>query len=69
MSLAVIILTSPGREANLVACLQALKAQTLQGFELIVVDDGSEQGEAVVRTATAGWLDPLYLWRPNDYNM
>lgn len=67
--LSLLVLTSPGREANLVACLQALRAQHYQDFELLIADDGSAQGQAVAHAACAGWKQPLYLWRPNDYCM
>lgn len=69
MRLSVLILTSPGREDNLRACLQALKQQRHQDFELIVIDDGSPQGEAVLAAETSGWRPARYLWRPNDYCM
>ncbi|PKL78677.1 MAG: hypothetical protein CVV27_02950 [Candidatus Melainabacteria bacterium HGW-Melainabacteria-1] len=65
MQLSVIVLTSPGREANLRACLSALAGQTQPPNQLIVVDDGSAGGEAI---ATASGLKLDYLWRVNDGN-
>ncbi|HEY9843265.1 MAG: glycosyltransferase [Candidatus Sericytochromatia bacterium] len=65
MTLSVIITTSPGREQNLDGCLQLLARQQLPPDEVIVVDDGSQAGEAVVQRYAAG-LKLNYLWRPND---
>ena len=67
--ISVLILTSPGREAHLQACLQALKAQSFQDFELIVADDGSAAGQQVAARQCRGWKQPVYLWRANDYCM
>lgn len=69
LSLSVLILTSPGREANLAACLQALRRQRHQAFELLIVDDGSAGGRQIAAEVCAGWKQPSYLWRPNDYCM
>ncbi|MGV3522718.1 MAG: galactosyltransferase-related protein [Candidatus Sericytochromatia bacterium] len=63
--ISVIVLTSPGREDNLRACLQALCQQSWQDFEVVVADDGSSEGESVCR-AFAGALSLRQLWRPHD---
>ncbi len=65
--LSVIICTSPGREENLDAALACLFYQRLLPSEVIVVDDGSLQGEAVVRHHQKQHQTPIhYLWRVND---
>ena len=67
MKLSVIVLTSPGREANLELCLRALAAQTQPAEQIILVDDGSAGGAGIV----AQWQAQLPLqhdWRPNDAN-
>lgn len=65
--LSVIICTSPGREANLDAALACVMYQKHLPAEVIVVDDGSQQGEAVVRHHQQLHKTPIhYLWRPND---
>jgi len=63
--ISVIVTTSPGREANLAACLQLLSQQSLPAQEVIVVDDGSVQGQATAQ-AYQICLPLQYLWRPND---
>lgn len=68
MSLSVIVLTSVGREAHLRGCLRALAAQRYSPEQILVVDDGSSQGRAVV-AEFAGELPLLYDWRPHDYCM
>lgn len=68
MSLSVIVLTSPGRETHLRRCLLALAQQTEPADQILVVDDGSAQGRAVV----SEWqrdLPLIYDWRPHDYCM
>jgi glycosyltransferase involved in cell wall biosynthesis len=65
MQLSVIVLTSPGREENLDACLKALAQQDLAAAEIRVIDDGSAHGAQSV----AKWSKELplaYDWRPND---
>ena len=65
--LSLIICTSPGREANLDAALACVFHQSLLPTEVIVVDDGSLQGEAVVRHHQRQHSTPIhYLWRLND---
>ena len=67
--LSVIVSTSPGREANLDAALACLLHQSLLPAEIIVVDDGSTQGEAVTRHHEKQQQHSIsfhYLWRPND---
>jgi len=64
-SLSVIITTSPGREAHLLACLQLLSQQRLLPKEVIVVDDGSAEGARLAQAQT--WpFDLFYDWRSND---
>lgn len=63
MDLSVIVLTSPGRESNLQACLQAIERQTAVPDEIILIDDGSEGGERVAKSFD---LPLAYHWRPND---
>lgn len=63
MKLSVILTTSPGREQSLAGCLSLLEQQLYPPDQVIVVDDGSQQGEAM---AAASGLKPDYLWRPND---
>lgn len=69
MQLDVLIQTSPGRESNLDYCLQALKHQTIQDFGLIIIDDGSADGQAITQTQCQDWKRFQYLWRANDYCM
>ncbi|PKL76526.1 MAG: hypothetical protein CVV27_09815 [Candidatus Melainabacteria bacterium HGW-Melainabacteria-1] len=62
--LSVIVSTSPGREPQLSYCLEALCRQRHVNFEVIVCDDGSTGGRAVVN----GFLPRLsldYQWWPN----
>lgn len=66
--LSVIVLTSPGREGDLRACLTLLCQQHFRACEVIVVDDGSAQGEACVR-AFADRLPLHYFWQENQGNM
>ena len=65
MEISVIVTTAPGREDNLDYCLEMLQRQTVQGFEIIVVDDGSATGHHIV-ARYASRLDITHLWRPND---
>ncbi len=63
--LSIVVITSPGREAQLERCLDRLSQQNWQGFEVLVIDDGSAGSEAVCR----GFLNQLslrYHWRPTD---
>jgi len=63
--ISVIITTSPGREAHLLACLQMLSQQRQLPLEVIVVDDGSEQGASVAQSQI--WpFELVYDWRNND---
>ena len=65
--LSVIICTSPGRESNLDAALACVLHQSYPAKEIIVVDDGSQQGERVVAHHQRQHAVPLhYLWREND---
>ena len=65
MRLSVIVCTSPQRELNLVCCLDRLKQQHFQDFEVIVVDDGSDAAEQICSQGRAH-LSLTYQWRPND---
>lgn len=68
-SISVIITTSPGREAHLLACLQMLGQQSHLPAEVIVVDDGSAQGQtlAIAQAKIQPWPFVLhYDWRSND---
>ncbi|PIQ24447.1 hypothetical protein COW36_24665 [bacterium (Candidatus Blackallbacteria) CG17_big_fil_post_rev_8_21_14_2_50_48_46] len=68
MSLSVIVLTSPGREDNLRACLSALSQQNRLAEKIHIVDDGSQRGAAIVK-AFQTELPLSYDWRPHDYCM
>ncbi|HEY9844269.1 MAG TPA: glycosyltransferase [Candidatus Obscuribacterales bacterium] len=68
MPQSLIVTTSPGREANLEACLQQLTRQRFQDFEVLVCDDGS-QGCRAVAQAYSDRLDLRYFWRSNDLNV
>jgi len=68
MSLSVVVLTSVGREVHLRGCLRALAQQTVLPEQILVVDDGSAQGRAVVAEFEAE-LPLCYDWRPHDYCM
>lgn len=62
--LSVIVQTSPAREEQLFFCLSMLKRQSLDNFEVLVIDDGSQYGE---KTAESFFeLNLNYLWREND---
>lgn len=63
--LSLLVFTSPGRERNLKACLQALSRQSLQADEILVFDDGSEGGAELVKDVQQQ-LPVRCLWRPND---
>lgn len=65
MSISVVVTTSPGREANLQACLQQLTQQDHPEFEVLVCDDGSAEGGRVVQSFTKQ-LSLRYFYRPND---
>lgn len=65
MKLSVVVATSPGREAQLDACLEMLRRQTRSDFEVLVIDDGSDWGDKIV-ARYAGLLELRYEWRPND---
>lgn len=69
MQIDVLIQTSPGRECNLEYCLRALKQQTVQEFGVMIIDDGSEQGQNIAQTQCQNWKPFQYLWRDNDYCM
>lgn len=60
-----IVMTSPGREANLVACLRMLQQQKPLPLEVLVADDGSERGQALA-SVFEKTLNLRYFWRPND---
>lgn len=60
-----IVVTSPGREQHLEYCLAMLCRQSLQNFEVLVIDDGSEGCRAVTE-GFKGDLDLRYDYRPND---
>lgn len=63
MLLSVIVCTSPGREVNLAGCLHQLGQQSRPADEILVMDDGSAQGEKVI--ALHQNLPLRYDWRPN----
>ncbi len=59
-----VILPTHNRRDSIGATLESLRAQTLQDFELIVVDDGSTDGtEEYVKQF--GFGDLHYHWQPN----
>lgn len=65
MALSVIICASALRGLNLWCCLQQLTRQTEPDFEVVVVDDGSEEcGQVVARFDDR--LQIRHLWRSND---
>lgn len=64
LTVSVIVTTSPGRESNLAGCLELLGRQTLRPHQIIIVDDGSAEGEKVAFEFKK--LPLTYLWRPND---
>lgn len=63
--LSVIIATSPGRQADLACCLEALSRQSYSDFEVIVSDDGSEGMQDVLAGYESRFRRIEYLWRPN----
>ena len=63
--LSVIVSTAPGRENHLRRCLSQLEQQRFKDFEVVVVDDGSKNGESVVFDFNKK-LKISYKWRPND---
>jgi GT2 family glycosyltransferase len=64
-SISVIVTTSPQRESQLLACLNLLSRQTYLPLEVIIVDDGSENGQNLAQSQT--WPFRLaYDWRTND---
>jgi hypothetical protein len=63
-ALSLIVLTSPGRESHLAACLEMLNRQRFRDFETIVVDDGSELGESCCK-AFQSQLSLRYFWSGN----
>ncbi|HEY9841549.1 MAG TPA: glycosyltransferase family 2 protein [Candidatus Obscuribacterales bacterium] len=63
--LSVLVVTSPGRETHLRHCLEMLCRQSLQVFEVRVMDDGSTGGAAVCADF-APRLDLHHHHRPND---
>ncbi|MGV3524675.1 MAG: glycosyltransferase family 2 protein [Candidatus Sericytochromatia bacterium] len=65
MELSVIVIAGPERETNLSFCLEALTRQVFQNFEVIVADDGSEQGASVC-DRFRDRLRIQHLHRPND---
>lgn len=65
MQISVILTTSPKREDNLRYCLELLRRQSHPSAQVIVVDDGSEQGEQVT-SRYRSHFNLSYLWRPND---
>jgi glycosyltransferase involved in cell wall biosynthesis len=65
VSLSVIVTTSPGREANLEGCLQALAHQNHPATEIIVVEDGLDNA-AVCKRYQKDLAQLHYLGRPQD---
>lgn len=63
--ISVVIATSPGRQADLTCCLQALDRQSWRDFEVVVSDDGSEGMQEVVDAFKGRFMRLEYLWRPN----
>ncbi|HEY9844173.1 MAG: glycosyltransferase family 2 protein [Candidatus Sericytochromatia bacterium] len=63
--LSVVISTSPGRQADLDCCLQALARQSFTDFEVIVSDDGSEGMQDVLDAHQDKFRRLEYIWRPN----
>src|SRR6266851_7698912 len=53
MSLVSVIIPAHNREAYLPAAIDSVLAQTFSDWELVVVDDGSEDGTATVAQAYA----------------
>lgn len=60
MKLSVTVLTSPGREPLLDACLETLRRQSWSDFEVLVIDDGSEWGDKIT-ARYEGLLDLRYV--------
>lgn len=61
----VIVTTSPGREENLRGCLLQLARQSHLPTEVLVIDDGSKDAQAICQSATRPF--PVhYHGRPND---
>jgi len=67
--LSVIISTSAGRQDHLDHCLQALARQTLQNFEVLVMDDGSEGMATRLKAFEGLWPRLEYHRRAVDYNL
>lgn len=59
-----VVIATYQREWSLRLCLEALKQQTFQDFNVFVVDDGGEDGSRRV-TMEAG-LAGAYLWHPHN---
>ncbi|MBT9548271.1 MAG: glycosyltransferase [Candidatus Sericytochromatia bacterium] len=64
--LSVIICTSQGRESYLERCLSNLTQQTHSNFEVIIADDGSQNGIAIAKPFSA-YFPLRYLHRKPDY--
>ncbi len=63
--ISVVVCLSPGREGQLAHCLRQLQTQNHAPFEVLVLDDGSENGRACAAKFTQTF--PLrYFWREND---
>jgi len=65
VQISIIITTAPGREENLFYCLEMLRRQTIQGFEVLVVDDGSTGAVDIVEKYKKK-IQITHLWRAND---
>jgi len=67
-NLSIIICTSEGRSENLDYSLKMLQKQTFQGFEVLVMDDGSSDCKQTADKHT-NQLNLRYFYRNNDRNL